>query len=286
MEFETLVSGWEFLEAPRADDDGNLYFSDVTLGGLYKRRPDGTIESFLPGRTWIGGIAFNDDGGIVCSGKDGLIHFDERTGRTTPLPILLDGRPAGAVNDFCPDERGGVVAGLIDAESVAAGKAPAGRPLVRLDPSGTVTRLWEGIGVSNGIGFSPDRRRLYQSESYKTLWVYDVDPDGSLSGRRVFAEITDADGLTVDSEGGVWVARFDSFGVTHFSPDGEVIDHYRIPVREAQSVSFGGPDLRDLYIVTGSSFANPNNLTEKTGTIYRFRAPVAGRPMTRTRFRV
>lgn len=285
MEFETLVSGWEFLEAPRVDDAGNLYFSDVTLGGLHKRLPDGRIQSFLPGRTWIGGIAFNDDGGIICSGKDGLVHFNEITGEVRPLRMEIDGLPAGAVNDFCPDDSGGVIAGLIDAESVAAGRPPLGRPLVRLDPSGRVTRLWDGITVSNGIGFSPDRSRLYQSESYKTLWVYDVNPDGSLANRRVFADIGDADGLTVDSEGGVWVARFDLFEVTRFSPDGKVAGRYGVPVREVQSVSLGGPDLRDLYIVTGSSFKNPNNLTEKTGTIYRGRSPVAGQRMPKTRFR-
>ena len=280
MEFETLLSGWEFLEAPRADAHGNLYFSDVTIGGLHKRLPDGRIESFLPGRTWIGGIAFNDDGGIVCSGKTGLICFHEKTGEVRPLLSEF-----GAINDFYPDDEGGLIAGVIDAESVGAGGPPEPRPLIRLAPSGQVTRLWEGITVPNGIGFSPDRRRLYQSESYKTLWVYDVAPDGGLSSRRVFAEIQDADGLAVDAEGGVWVARFDSFGVTRFQPDGSVAAHYKVPVREAQSVSFGGPDLRDLYIVTGSSFANPNNLTEKTGTIYRGRSDVAGQPMPLTRFR-
>jgi xylono-1,5-lactonase len=280
MEFETLLSGWEFLEAPRVDAHGNLYFSDVTIGGLHKRLPDGRIESFLPGRTWIGGIAFNDDGGIVCSGKDGLICFYEKTGEIRLLLAEL-----GAVNDFCPDGEGGVIAGVIDAESVAAARLPEGRPLVRLSPSGQVTRLWEGITVSNGIGLSPDRRLLYQSESYKTLWVYDVMPDGSLGNRRVFADIRDADGLTVDAQGGVLVARFDSFGVTRFNPDGTVDRHYEVPVREAQSVSLAGPDLRDLYIVTGSSFANPNNLTEKTGTIYRGRSDVPGQPTAFTRFR-
>lgn len=284
MEFETLLSGWEFLEAPRTDDRGNLYFSDVTIGGLHKRLPDGRIESFLPGRTWIGGIAFNHDGGIVCSGKGGLICFHEETGAIRPLMTELDGKSVGAINDFYPDGQGGVIAGVIDADNVGAGRPPEGRPLIRLDATGKVTRLWEGITVPNGIGFSPDGRRLYQSESYKTLWVYDVAPDGSLSDRRVFADIQDADGLAVDAEGGVWVARFDSFGVTRFRPDGSVVAHYRVPVREAQSVSFGGPDLRDLYIVTGSSFANPNNLTEKTGTIYKGRADVAGLRMPLTRF--
>ncbi len=285
MAFEVLLSGWEFLEAPREDDSGNLYFSDVTLGGLHRLRPDGRIDSFLPGRTWIGGIAFNDDGGIICSGKEGLVYFHEAKGITQPLPIEIDGRPAGAVNDFCPDGRGGVIAGLIDAESVGAGRAPAGRPLIRLEPSGRVTRLWEDITISNGIGFSPDRARLYQSESYRTLWVYDVTPDLTLENRRVFADIQDADGLTVDAEGGVCVARFDSFGVTRFLPDGDRDLHWEVPVREAQSVSFGGADLRDLYIVTGSSFANPNALTEKTGTIYRGRATVPGLKMAKTSFR-
>jgi xylono-1,5-lactonase len=280
MEFETLVEGWEFLEAPRADRAGNLYFSDVTVGGLHKRRPDGRIESFLPGRTWIGGIAFNDDGGIVCSGKTGLVCFYENTGEIRPL--LTD---FGAINDFCPDGQGGIVAGVIDADSVGAGKAPEGRPLIRLDAAGKVTRLWEGITVPNGIGFSPDGKRLYQSESYKTVWVYDVQPDGSLANRKVFADIQDADGMAVDAEGGVWIARFDSFGVTRFTPDGAVAAHYKVPVREAQSVAFGGEDRRDLYIVTGSSFANPNNLTERTGTIYRGRSNVPGLEMPATRFR-
>jgi sugar lactone lactonase YvrE len=285
MEFETVLSGWEFLEAPRVDSRGNLYFSDVTIGGLHKRTPDGRIESFLPGRTWIGGIAFNDDGGIVCSGKGGLICFYERTGEIRPLLSALDGKPIGAINDFYPDGQGGVIAGVIDADNVGAGRPPEGRPLIRLDASGKVTRLWEGITVPNGIGFSPDRTRLYQSESYKTLWVYDVAPDGSLANRSVFADIQDADGLAVDAEGGVWVARFDSFGVTRFAPDGKIVAHYNVPVREAQSVSFGGPDLRDLYIVTGSSFANPNYLTEKTGTIFKGRADVAGQKMPLTAFR-
>lgn len=280
MEFETLLKGWEFLEAPRADAAGNLYFSDVTVGGLHKLRPDGAVESFLADRTWIGGICFNDDGGIVCSGRTGLACFYEKTGELRPLLTEL-----GAINDFCPDSRGGLVAGVIDAESVGAGKAPEPRPLIRLDSAGKVARLWEGITVPNGIGFSPDGKRLYQSESYKTVWVYDVQPDGSLANRRVFADIKDADGMAVDEQGGVWIARFDSFGVTRFAPDGSVIAHYEVPVREAQSVGFGGPDRRDLYIVTGSSFANPNNLTEKTGTIYRGRSDVSGLAWPQTRFR-
>ena len=284
MELETLVAGWEFLEAPCADAAGNLWFSDVTKSGLHKRLPDGRIESFLPGRTWIGGLALNADGGIVCSGKDGLIVFYERTGTVRRLLSEFEGRPIGAVNDFCPMPDGGIVAGLIDAESVGAGQPPQSRPLIRLDPSGRVTKLWDGIGISNGIGFSPDGKRLYQSESYKTVWVYDVVTNGTLQNRRVFADIQDADGMAVDAEGGVWIARFNSYEVARFLPDGRRDGGVTVPVKEVQSVSFGGSDLRDLYIATGSDFGNPMNLAERTGCIFRTRSEIPGLPMPKTQF--
>lgn len=285
MEFETLVTGWKFLEAPRADAHGNLYFTDVTIGGLHKRSPDGRIQSFLEGRTWIGGLAFNDDGAIVCAGRKDMILFYEKIGEIRTLLSELDGQPVGAVNDMYPDGQGGIIAGLIDAKNVGAGRPAEPRPIIRLDPSGKVTRLCEGIGVPNGIGFSPDGRRLYLSESYKALWVFDVNSDGGLENKRLFADIKDADGLAVDAEGNVWVARFDSWGVTRYHPDGDVVEHVKVPVKEAQSVSFGGEDLKDLYIVTGSSYANPNNLTELTGTIFRGRSDVPGLPLPLTRFR-
>ena len=284
MQFETLVTGWKFLEAPRADAHGNLYFTDVTLGGLHKRYPDGRIESFLPGRTWIGGLAFNDDGGVVCAGRKDMILFYEKTGEVRTLLSELDGQPVGAVNDMYPDGQGGIIAGLIDAKNVGAGRPAEPRPIIRLDPSGKVTRLAEGIGVPNGIGFSPDHRRLYLSESYKALWVFDVTSDGGLTNKQLFADIKDADGLSVDAGGDIWVARFDSWGVTRYRPDGTTVEHVRVPVKEVQSVSFGGDDLKDLYIVTGSSYANPNNLTELTGTIYRTRSDVPGLPLPVTRF--
>jgi sugar lactone lactonase YvrE len=285
MQLETLVTGWKFLEAPRVDADDNLYFTDITLGGLHKRYPDGRIESFLTDRTWIGGIAFNDDGRVVCAGRKGMILFDEKTGESRPLLDELDGQPCGAVNDMYPDGEGGIIAGLIDAKNVGAGRPAEPRPIIRLSPSGKVTRMAEGIGVPNGIGFSPDRRTLYLSESYKALWAFDVDAGLNLSNKRLFADIKDADGLSVDAEGDIWVARFDSWGVTRYRPDGSVHEHIETPVKEVQSISFGGKDLRDVYIVTGSSYADPVNLKELTGTIYRGRSDVPGQTLPPTRFR-
>ena len=67
---ETIASGYGLIEGPRVDADGNLYFSDVTNGGVYRRSPSGEITTAVPKRRGVGGIALHADGGIVVSGKN------------------------------------------------------------------------------------------------------------------------------------------------------------------------------------------------------------------------
>src|SRR5437773_11316560 len=70
MTFETLAYGYGLLEGPRVDAAGNLYFSDVPNGGVYRRAPDGTITTAIPKRRGVGGIALHADGGPIVSGRD------------------------------------------------------------------------------------------------------------------------------------------------------------------------------------------------------------------------
>ena len=109
MKFETLATGYCFLEAPRADGDG-LWFTDLLLGGLYHWQPGHGIERHLPDRRHIGGVAINADGAILCGGPDGLVWFDPSTGRSGTLLDAIDGKRIG-VNDMLPDGRGGLIFG-------------------------------------------------------------------------------------------------------------------------------------------------------------------------------
>ena len=79
MTLELLASGYGLLEGPRVDDQNRLYFSDVPNGGVYRRSPGGKIETLIPERKGVGGIALNEGGGIVCSGR-ALIYCNEKTG--------------------------------------------------------------------------------------------------------------------------------------------------------------------------------------------------------------
>ena len=89
IRFETLAYGYGLIEGPRVDGAGNLYFSDVTNGGVFRRRPDGSIDTVVPKRRGVGGIALHADGGIVISGRN-ICHV--RDGVTRVL-FVDDGVP-------------------------------------------------------------------------------------------------------------------------------------------------------------------------------------------------
>ena len=113
-------------------------------------------------------------------------------------------------NDMTTDDQGSVYAGIFGYDVFAHPRPdPAPGALFRIDPPGRMVPMWDGIDLSNGLGFSPDRKLLYHSDSgTDTSWVYDVGPDRTLKDRRPFAKLPEGvpDGLAVDVEGGIWVA--------------------------------------------------------------------------------
>src|SRR5258708_15142383 len=84
MEFELLASGPGLLEAPRVDDLGRLYFSDIPNGGIYRRNPGGNVETLIPKRKGVGGMNFNQSGGLVVTGR-AFIHLGAKTGKSRGL---------------------------------------------------------------------------------------------------------------------------------------------------------------------------------------------------------
>ena len=286
MDLEPILSGFAFIEGPRADEQGNLYFSDVMLGGIHKRSADGRVTSFLPDRKWIGGLALNENGGIVCSGHGGLWYVDERTGASRPLLDRIDGAAINAINDIQPDGSGGLYFGTIDGSSLAAGLPSQPGALFRLDPGGEVTKLWDDIPMSNGLGISPDGRTLYHSRTFEGIYAYDLGADGSLRNDRLIAPMYDSDGLAVDAEGGIWIAACRAGEIRRHLPSGEIERVVQLPVKEVLSMTFGGADLKDLYIVTaypGSIDALSADI-QRTATVFRVRSDIPGQALTRTRF--
>lgn len=283
MQLEVLASGYGLIEGPRVDDQNRLHFSDVQSGGVYRRSPDGKIETVIPKRRGVGGICFNQGGGLVVSGRS-VVLFDEKTGQSRELFAEWEGKKLGGFNDLQPDQRGSVYVGALNFDPLDSTPKPLPGPLFRIDPPGVATKVWDGIELTNGMGFSPDGKLLYHCDSLSNaVWVYDVAAGQSLKDRRVFAKLPEGspDGMAVDAEGGVWVAVVYAGGaVMRFKPNGALEEKVAVPAKMITSLTFGGPDLQDLYIVTADNTANP----ELKGTIFRTRSDIPGLAVPKARF--
>jgi D-xylonolactonase len=268
-ELELLAFGYGLVEGPRVDADDNLYFSDVHGGGVRRRRPDGTIEVVVPKRRGVGGIALHADGGIVVSGRD-ICHVRDGTSRTVFAP------DAPGLNDLVADAAGRIVCGTMRSDPFTTDGPRVTGEAWLVDLDGTARQLYDDVSLTNGIGFSPDGTVLYHSDTPRGVWAHDYD-DGTVRERRLFLDGPALglapDGLAVDEAGTVWIADVSGSGALRgFAPDGTEVGRVEVPARMVTSVCFGGPDRRDLYIVTGDNTAD----TDRKGSIFRTRAEVPG----------
>jgi D-xylonolactonase len=275
MEFESLVRGYGLIEGPRVDPDGALYFSDVLRGGVYRRAPDGAIETIVPRRRGVGGIALHADGGIVISGRN-ICHV--RGGETR---VLFEREDIPGFNDLYTDEQGRVYTGSMMSDPFSTKGERAMGECFRIDAPGRAEVLYGDVSLTNGIGILPGGRTLVHADTARQqIIAHELDDAGRASARRVFASVEGGgrgggpDGLAVDVEGGVWVAVYGAGAVHRYAPDGSLDRNVAVPARAVTSLCFGGEDFRDLYVVSADNTDEP----DAEGCVFRTRSDVAGLP--------
>ncbi len=267
-DIETLAWGYGLLEGPRVDAEDRLYFADVPNGGVFRRDPDGTISTVVPKRRGVGGIALHADGGVVVSGRD-ISHV--RDGQSRQLAVF----DALGTNDLFVDASGRVVVGTLRSNPFDLEGERTPGDCWRIDAPGSTTLLYGGIGLTNGIGFSPDGSVIYHADtSANAVVAHDVAADGSCGNRRnlVQREGFQPDGLAVDEAGTVWVAEYGGRCVSGWAADGGSMGRVEVPAKLVTSVCFGGADRRDLYIVSAD---NTEDRTRQ-GSVFRTRVDVPG----------
>ncbi|MDF1719501.1 MAG: SMP-30/gluconolactonase/LRE family protein [Minwuia sp.] len=272
---EKIVTGYGLIEGPLWMDGRGLLFSDVLNGGVFALGRDGRVSTVLEHRKGIGGMAAHQDGGIVVGGRN--IAF-KGLGDDRSL-VLLDKDvtdTAIGFNDLTTDAKGRLWVGSLG-YVVFSDQTPRPGHLHVIDLDGSVRTVSDGIMLTNGLAFSPDGKKLYHSDARENVVrVYDVT-DGGVSGWQPFATYNDGhpDGLCVAADGAVVVAVAHGSRVDVFEPDGSLCQSLPCPLPMVTSVAFGGEDLRDLYVVTGS-VGGPD---DKSGTIFRTSIGIAGLPV-------
>jgi D-xylonolactonase len=143
--------------------------------------------------------------------------------------------------------------------------------------------LLDDVDISNGMGFTPDRKQMYYTDTPKReIYLFDYDQDtGDITSRRVFVRTPEGegmpDGMTVDAEGYIWSARWDGSCLVRYSPDGREDRRIEFPAKKVSSVIFGGEDYTDMYVTT----AGGDNKTEEgsgAGALFRINVGIRGVP--------
>jgi len=255
---ETLVQGLEFVEAPRVSPEGDVWFSDLSGGGVFRKRAGQDMETMLAGRMWVGGIVFDASGQVLCSGKGGIVALDPQSGQVTTVLDEIEGKAVVAVNDMEGDGRGGFFAGTIDFDAILVrGEPPELGQLFHMSADGTVTILRRDVFASNGIALSPCGRWLYHSETSRGIWRYPMGDDGLPGEGELLAPFEDSDGLVVDKQGCLWVVCWASARLLQVSAEGETLATHTFGFPHLVSLCFDPHKPRRLYVSTGGNAEAP-----------------------------
>ncbi|MDY6056000.1 SMP-30/gluconolactonase/LRE family protein [Micrococcus sp.] len=227
---------------------GGLRWVDMLAGDYLTLREDGTVDRTGVDEAVCAVVRPRVGGGAVIAVERGFV-LEEADGTQRRLPPVWED-PNIRMNEGGCDPDGRFYAG-----TMAYDRTEGAGSLYRLDPSGEVTVVLEGVSTSNGLEWSPDGSLAYYNDTpTRQVAVFDYSREEGLTGRRVFTDVLGGegkpDGLTVDAEGGVWVAAIGSGKVLRYSPEGTLDEVLELPVSRPTAVTFGGPDLDRLYITT------------------------------------
>jgi sugar lactone lactonase YvrE len=253
------------LEGPRLTADDEAVYSDVIAGGVWGCSKAGLVREILPKRRGIGGIVAHADGGLVISGRS-VIHLLEDGEQRE----ILSGEGVCGYNDLGTTAEGELLAGVLRYRPMS-GEDPQPGQLLLVGGDSAVEVLSEDLVWPNGIGVSPDGETIYLSD-YAQRAVLAIARHGGKTRTFCRSPRGSADGLAVDCEGCVWVALGEGGGVARFHPDGELDEVMTLPASFVSSLSFGGPDMRDVLITTADNLVQP----ELGGTLLLGRSEVAG----------
>jgi sugar lactone lactonase YvrE len=193
-------------------------------------------------------------GGFIAATGKGIAHWDTQHKTLEPFCEPVAGQSSCRFNDAATDSCGRFWVGTLND---ANPKGPDGE-LFCIQGDGSWLVMDKNITVANGMGWSPDCKIMYFTDSFSySVYAYDYAADtGKITNRRTFVQTPpDAgipDGLTVDSEGFVWSAFWGGWKVVRYNPEGKVDREYRLPVPNPTSCAFGGKRLDELYITSAS----------------------------------
>ncbi len=270
-----LLDGLTFPEGPRWRD-GRLWLSDFYTNRVMTVDPAGKATTVVEVPQRPSGLGWTPAGDLLI-----VSMLDKRLLRLAGgrLDIIADLKDfaTGPCNDMVVDAKGRAYVGNFGYDR-HAGEPLRATCMVRVDPDGSVTRAADDLLFPNGSVITPDGKRLIVGETQgHRLTAFDIADDGTLSNRRLFADLPGCfpDGICLDAEGAIWVTDARGNQVIRVRDGGAIAGTISTGAQGAFACMLGGDDRRTLFICT-SSGSGPQQAAKRDGRIEVVRVDVPG----------
>ncbi len=261
-----------------------LLWLDILPGLVHRFDPaTGRDDVFRVGKP-VGSAGLRRSGGLVLAVEDGFALLDKDWQRIGQAGVEHPG-PRARFNEGKCDPAGRFLAG-----TMAYDLTPGAGSLYRLDPDLAVTKLLDGVTISNGLTWSADGTAMYYIDSpTQGVDAFDYDPGtGRLANRRRIVDIPAAaglpDGMTIDAEGCLWVALYGGAAVHRYTPEGRLDTTLSFPVTNVTCPVFGGPGLGLLYVTSARDGLDERQLAAQPHAGAVFTADVGAQGLPGLRF--
>ena len=230
---------------------GELVWVDILSARLFRHRPGRNTFEQLELSVALTSLGLRRDGGYIATTEREICIVDDDGAVRRAFGEVEPEAPANRFNDGKVDPLGGFWSGTMNRNLEGVSGA-----LYCFDQNAPAAarKVDAGYGVTNGPAFFPDGRVCYHNDTLaRVIYAFDFT-DGRIGNKRVFARLMQdegmPDGMTVDTEGRLYVAHFSGAKVSRFLPNGDRDLSIAIPATGVTSVAFGGDDLSSLYVTT------------------------------------
>jgi len=255
-----------------------LYWVDIFGKRVHYHHQDedGSIQmDDMPGC-----LAPTKKGSLLVAARASILDLDPASAKTAILASVSE-HANNRFNDGKCDPKGRFLAGSMNMDE----RSPTGA-LSSFDGQ-TITRLLDGIRISNGLAWSPDYKTFYYIDTpTREVQAFDYDlSTGQIANPRVVITVPESlgwpDGMTSDMNGHLWIAMWDGAQVTQWIPQtGQLVGQIPLPAKRVTSCIFGGKDMNELYITSARMGLDEPDLTayRHSGSLMRVQTRVRGMP--------
>src|SRR5579884_1943746 len=257
-------------------EENSIYWTDIPNGKMFRYElATGAHRQIYSGPP-VGGFTLQEDGKLLLFRVNDIATLDH--GGNVQSILQFSAPDMDRFNDVIADPEGRVFACTMSKIDGRAG-------VFRVERDGKITPLFLGTRTANGMGFSPDLRTFYWTDTtHLKIFRFDYDrARGEISNRSLFYDAANdggkPDGMAVDEHGDVWSARWDGGGIVQIDARGKFVQKISLPVKKTSACRFGGEEMRSLFITTAGGEPDSGTLD---GALFKIEPGVRGKPEFRS----